>query len=68
MPASDASATVDSDDNNEDDEDIVGTIAGDDTVLVITSRVDAGQLVADRLLALVGFLLVIVWAGLFITS
>ncbi len=35
-----------------DDEDIVGTIAGDDTVLVITSRVDAGQLVADRLLAL----------------
>lgn len=35
-----------------DDGDIVGTIAGDDTVLVITSGVDKGQLVADRLLAL----------------
>ncbi len=35
-----------------DDEDIVGTLAGDDTVLVITSHVSAGQLVADRLLAL----------------
>ncbi len=35
-----------------DDEDIVGTIAGDDTVLVITARVDTGHQVAERLLAL----------------
>ncbi len=32
--------------------DVIGTIAGDDTVLVVTSRADNGQAVADRLLSL----------------
>ncbi|GMA39994.1 hypothetical protein [Mobilicoccus caccae] len=31
---------------------IIGTVAGDDTVLVIAADLDGGQTVADRLLAL----------------
>lgn len=35
-----------------DSEDILGTIAGDDTILVITTDLDGGEAVAQRLLAL----------------
>ena len=36
------------------DEQVVGSIAGDDTVLLICENAEAGKAVSDRLLALVG--------------